>query len=139
MHLAAQILFLAGMAAARAPESSVPQLFVDDALVARKVGVVRRAHACTKLSEPVLIPEKPWEGNRVYVYGSVMPDTEHGGYRMWYMSAGTSLAGEVRDPKLGDQSKNHVLYATSSDGVHWTRPDLGLFSFAGDTHTNIVF
>ncbi len=134
-----QIVLLFGMAAIHAPEIGVPQLFVDDALVARKEGVVRRAHACTKLSEPVLLPEKLWEGNRVYVYGSVMPDTENGGFRMWYMSAGTSLAGKVRDPKLGDQAKNYVLYATSIDGVKWTRPDLGLFSFAGDTHTNIIF
>ena len=35
------------------------QLFVDDVLLAAKSGVVRRTHACRKLPQPVLVPEKP--------------------------------------------------------------------------------
>ena len=139
MLSAGWVVLIAGLAAAHAPEPGVPQLFVDDELISRKEGVVRKSHACTKLSEPVLIPEKPWEGNRVYVYGTVLQDPASNGLRMWYMSAGDSLAGAVRDPRLDDQAKNHVLYATSEDGIRWRRPALDLFSFGGDPHTNIVF
>ncbi|MBX7256492.1 MAG: hypothetical protein K1Y02_09040 [Candidatus Hydrogenedentes bacterium] len=139
MFFAGCAVLVVGLAAANTPEASVSQLFVDDICVARKQGVLRRAHACSKLSEPVLIPEKPWEGNRVYVYGTVLPDAATNGFRMWYMSAGDTLAGTARDPKLGDQAKNHVLYATSADGIRWDRPELNLFSFGGNPHTNIVF
>jgi hypothetical protein len=88
------------------------QLLVDDALVASKTEVVRQAHACEKLPEPVLVPEKPWEQDgddqRVYVYGTVLRDPDTGQFRMWYNRLGL------------------VLFATSEDGIQWTRPDLGL-------------
>ena len=101
-----------------------PQLFVDDVLLANKSGVVRRAHACEKLPEPVLEPEAPWEQDgddqRVYVYGTVLRDTESGQFRMWY------------------NRLDLVLYATSSDGIHWNRPALGLYEWKGSKANNIV-
>ena len=116
-----------------------PQLFVDDALVARKSGVVRRTHACAKLPEPVLAPEKPWEAHRIYVYGTVMREPESGRFRMWYISCGIALKGDVRDPALKHRPMDLVLYATSEDGVHWHRPELGLYEFGGSRANNIVY
>ena len=116
-----------------------PQLFVDDALVARKSGVVRRTHPCTKLPEPVLGPEKPWEAHRIYVYGTVIRDPESGRFRMWYMSSGVALDGDARDPALSHRPMDLVLYATSEDGVHWKRPELGLYEFGGSKANNIVY
>ena len=66
----------------------------DDGLTFRRVG-----------AEPVLFPERPWEG------ASVMNPCvlyEDGVYRMWYS------AGETYEP-------NVLAYAVSGDGVHWRK------------------
>ena len=101
------------------------QLFFDDAMIARKSGVVRRSHPCRKLPEPVLEGREPWEGpdadERVYVYGIVLPAVEGNGYRMWYM-----------------RYRDRLLYATSEDGVHWHRPDLGLVDIDGSGDNNTL-
>ena len=55
--------------------------------------------------EPVLFPERPWEG------ASVMNPCvlfENGIYRMWYS------AGETYEP-------NVLAYAESADGIHWRK------------------
>ena len=100
-------------------------LFVDDAGIARKENVVRRAHACEKLPEPVLEPEAPWERDgideRVYIYGTVLRDPDTGRFRMWY------------------NRLDLVLYATSKDGLHWDRPKLGRYEFDGSKENNIVY
>jgi len=101
------------------------QLFVDEALIARKTGVVRKVHACDKLDRPVLRAERPWErteiDRRLYVYGTALPREDGPGYRLWY--------GAI--PK-------RVLYATSIDGIHWTRPPLGLVAFEGSMANNLL-
>ena len=66
----------------------------DDGLTFHRVG-----------TEPVLFPERPWEG------ASVMNPCvlfENGVYRMWYS------AGETYEP-------NVLAYAESSDGIHWRK------------------
>lgn len=99
------------------------QLFVDDVMIAHKEGVVRKAHACQKLDRPVLTADKPWErtdiDRRIYVYGTAMPQEDGSGYRLWYM----------RFPDV-------LQYATSEDGVHWERPNLGMSEFEGSTDNN---
>ena len=32
-----------------------------------------------------------------------------------------------------------TCYAESKDGIHWTKPDLGLFEFDGSKKNNIVW
>jgi hypothetical protein len=113
------------------------QLMVDDVLLAAKEGVVRTAHACRKLPKPVIEPERPWEGSRTYIYGTVLGDAAAGQFRMWYMSRNQTQP--ARDPQLTCAKADLVLYATSSDGVQWRRPDLGLFEYNGSKQNNIVF
>lgn len=38
-----------------------------------------------------------------------------------------------------DGSTIYVCYATSTDGLSWTRPNLGLVSYGGNTNNNILF
>ena len=115
---------------------SEPQLFVDDVLVATKEGVVRRIHPCRKLQRPVVEPEHPWEGRRVYVYGSVCRDDATDQFVMWYASYPPS--GD-RDKLLRRTQRALVNYATSSDGIHWVKPNLGLYQFRGSKENNIVW
>jgi hypothetical protein len=102
------------------------QLFVDDHLVASKTNIERRYHPFEKCSgNPVLVPDKPWEGTNVYLYGSVLPNESGAGYRMWYHAL----------PK--DHDFYRLLYATSNDGIHWDKPDLGIVEYKGSTNNNI--
>lgn len=107
------------------PAVGVPQIFVDDGMIARKEGIARRIHGCDKLSHPVLIGEEPWETSdvdrRAYIYGTVFRDTRGDGFRMWYM-----------------RNTNRVLYATSDDGVNWHRPHLNLVKVDGSGDNNIL-
>ena len=133
------VMFFAGACLAAEPVAigSHAQLLVDDALLAAKQGVVRRAHACRKLPQPVLEAEKPWEGQRAYIYGSVLFDPAVRQFRMWYMSRSQERA--VVDPRLTGAKSDFVLYATSTDGVAWSRPNLQLYDYNHSRENNIVF
>jgi len=90
------------------------QLFVDSVMIREKSGIARVVHPANKLEQLVLRAEMPWEwqeregmiDKRVNIYGTVLRDEATGAFQMWYADAG------------------HVLYATSTDGVHWERPIL---------------
>ena len=100
------------------------QLFVDDYLIDEKINITRVYHPFTKYAgNPLLKADKPWEGRTSYVYGTVLPK-EHGeGYRMWYQGW------------TGKEYTN--LYATSSDGLTWIKPELGIVDFNGSASNNI--
>lgn len=57
-------------------------------------------------------------------YHTVFKDGDK--YRMWYRITG------IADDEL-------TAYAESDDGIHWKRPDLGLFEVNGSTKNNIVW
>jgi hypothetical protein len=100
-------------------------LFVDDYLVAHKDNVTRTYHPFEKhAGNPVLNPDRPWEGRNAYVYGSVLPAEDGRGYRMWYHSWADGAYW--------------ILYATSEDGLHWDKPDLGLVSYKDSRQNNIL-
>lgn len=100
------------------------QLFVDDWLIAEKVGVQRTWHAFEKHpGNPVMTADRPWEGSVVYLYGTVLPAEQGSGYRMWYHSW---AEGEYRK-----------LYATSADGLKWDKPELGLVTYKGSAQNNM--
>jgi len=126
-------LALQGQLAAQRPAGDFTgswQLFVDDYLIASKEHVVRTYHAFNKYpGNPVLVPDKPWEHN-VVTCTTVLPDESGTGYRMWYY---------CWTPK-GDPDRSHSLYATSSDGIHWTKPNLGLVPWKvnDSTENNLI-
>lgn len=101
------------------------QLLVDDYLLDAKSNLSRTYHQFTKSSaDPLLIGDEAWEGNFAYMYGTVLPTEDSSGYRMWY------------HVYSDDSYKN--LYATSTDGVNWTKPDLAIYSYGGSTNNNIL-
>ncbi len=69
----------------------------------------------------------------VQFYGSVVKVGDQ--YRMWYACAGDDRLGG----KDGRGSRPwSVAYAVSDDGVTWTKPNLGLVEFSGNTNNNLV-
>ena len=106
------------------------ELFVDDAMIGKMSGELRLALHRPQPREIVFTTDKPWEGN-VSAYQSVFK--AEGKYRMYYR--GTHMNVGKGYPARG--SKN-LCYAESTDGIHWTRPELGLCAFKGSKQNNII-
>ena len=104
------------------------QLFLDDGfLVERTEGVRYVLHQPTRHPDnPLIVPDRPWE-NQVQLYGTVMWDD--GVHRMWYT---------IRTTRYGKDSAMVVGYATSVDGLEWTKPNLGILEHEGSTENNLV-
>lgn len=96
------------------------ELFVDRELIADMRGVELRL-ATPVDAGPVLRFDQPWEG-AFSAYATVLPDS--GRFRLYYR--GTPEAGQ--DGNAGEVT----CYAESSDGLRWTRPDLGLYPGMGN-------
>lgn len=104
-------------------------LFVDDRWIARTYQVVRVVPPPLKeKNNPVLVPDRPWEGKDIYVYGTVL--LEQGKFRMWYQIYNSS------EP-AGSRFQTAVAYAESKDGIRWTKPMMDHVKYKGQP-TNIV-
>jgi hypothetical protein len=77
-------------------------------------------------TEPLLRADKPWESEQVLGITVIREGTL---WRMWY-------ASYDKDKKRDDDE--YFCYAESPDGVHWTKPDLGLVEYGGNKHNNIL-
>ena len=106
-------------------------LFVDNYLIARSTGLETRLHSPVA-RETVMVFDAPWEGSgsdfqRLIRDGGVL--------RMYYMATKlTSTDGK----KIGGGAV-FACVVESKDGIHWTRPDLGLFDYEGSKHNNIIW
>jgi hypothetical protein len=110
------------------------QLFVDDRLIASSSKLKRVIHAAQKYEDnPILLPVKPWEGQYTLLYGTVIRDEEEGIWKMWY-----STVNHFRYIQKIFPESTYLCYATSRDGLRWTKPDLGIISYRGNKQNNIV-
>jgi len=107
------------------------ELFVDDHLVDGMTGGQLRLHQPTR-REIVMVHDEPWEGN-ASLYHTAFRDGDR--FRMYYRGWHFDLDGdELTVPHPG-----FVCLAESTDGVNWTKPQLGLCEFDGSTKNNIVW
>jgi hypothetical protein len=108
------------------------QFFLDNALIQEMKGVVRKINQPKKRDDnPIFSPEKPWEGEATYLYGSVLKDPVSGVWRMWY---------QCFDDQAPLAERSFLCYATSPDGIHaWSRPVLGQFAYRGSKANNIFY
>ena len=110
---------------------SQTQLFVDDLLIDRMDGLVKALGRPAKLAEnPLLKPDRPWEGYLILQPGSVIYDEEEQIFKMWYNTIATTAKPDV---------EQFLCYATSRDGIKWERPNLDLVAFKGSKANNILF
>jgi hypothetical protein len=99
------------------------QLFLDDTWIEETYRLERVWDSAEIYPEPVLKPEKPWESHELIMFGSVFRDRNE--WRMYYG------CHNMPAPTL-------CCLAYSRDGIHWERPNLGLFEFQGSKANNIV-
>ncbi|QDU95593.1 glycoside hydrolase family protein [Lignipirellula cremea] len=113
------------------------ELLVDDYLVDSLQGDIQRVMIRPEPKEVVFTADEAWEGNTSGYY-TVFQDGDL--YRMIYRGW---QHGDKDDVAAGDRRKaahpETTCYAESKDGVHWTKPDLGLFEYAGSKQNNIVW
>ena len=105
------------------------RLLFDDRYLESSRGLSRAWFQPTKHPQnPVLKSEMPWErgGAFPFLNGFVHRDPTDG-YRLWYRGL---------DERLGKAAV--LCYATSTDGISWEKPALGLVEYRGSSENNIV-
>ncbi len=102
------------------------EIFVDDYLVAKKEGLALKLHEPVR-REIVLTTDKPWEGPTCGYFSAIQDGKK---VRLYYRgSAGGS-----------DHSDAQVTcFVESEDGIHFTRPKLGLIEAGGTKDNNVIW
>jgi len=119
-------------AAEPVPLGTRRELFVDDRLVERLAGQASLRLHHPEPRELALETSEPWEGNATN-YVTVFRDGDR--YRMYYRGSHASyLQGRDRP-----NTRDVYCYAESPDGIHWAKPNLGLFEWNGSKQNNIVW
>jgi len=105
------------------------QLFIDSFFIQDARGVKLLAHEPRKTGDQSIAADRPWERGGLGPYSSVLWD--NGRYHFWY---------HAMDSKLWHTSPGAgaICYATSEDGITWTKPELGLLEYEGSKRNNIV-
>ena len=97
------------------------QLFIDDYVMDEMEGVSRVLNPAQKAAgNPLLTASSAWEDTTSLSVVTAFYDEEQKCFRMWHTASGG------------------VCYSTSSDGLNWERPPLGLVDFQGSKENNLV-
>ncbi|MBN2296174.1 MAG: hypothetical protein JXM70_27330 [Pirellulales bacterium] len=89
---------------------------------------------------PLFQADKPWENSLNNLYPNVIYDEEHKLFKLWYkcVIVDKDLIAKMRKPSLIHRNGWFLCYATSTDGIVWKKPALGVCEFDGSTKTNAV-
>ena len=108
------------------------QLLADDYIVEDRWKLTREVGKVMKhMRNPVLVPDKPWEGATPGA-PAVLYDAQFHKFRMWYVCFSLSNYFSKKGPSY------YTAYAESEDGFVWTKPRLEGFPFEEYERTNIV-
>jgi hypothetical protein len=98
-------------------------------------------------SNPLFGEDKPWERRFDNLYANVIYDEQEKIYKCWYSpfvvdtsSKGMPIEERKRKPyKAPDNREMAICYATSTDGINWVKPELGLIEYDGSKANNILW
>ena len=131
---------------------SASLLFLDPRAIASTTNATLRLGTITKhpanplfVEEHFADPPKPWEARLDNVYPNVIYDGEDGLFKCWYKSfiydglSNRTPPAQRPQRRYGESAREEGLcYATSADGIHWEKPDLGIIDFEGSAANNLV-
>jgi hypothetical protein len=120
------------LSAAPAELGNSRELFVDEQLIESKDKVILKLHQPLP-REIAFSCDRTHEGN-VSCYGTIFKDGNQ--YRLYYTGAHYTQFGVI-----GTERKQHPEFtclAESTDGLSWTRPEIGQVEFAGSKANNIL-
>ena len=100
------------------------ELFVDGFMIDSLAGDARRVLHRPQRCEEVLRLDRPWEGP-FCGYFALIDDGDK--FRMYYRGW----------PRL--EGKDYTCVAESEDGIHFTRPNVGIYEVEGSRDNNIVW
>ena len=116
---------------------SQKQFFIDDYLIESMLATRQVLNPARKVDHnPIIRPEKPWEGNDVRV-SKVIYEEEEGLFRMWY-SGNSYKASQGQGEFIVESGGGKLCIAISKDGFHWEKPNLGKVEFQGSRENNIL-
>ena len=98
----------------------------DNSLFTACTGIEFRMHAPHRTGERNLVGDQPWESWQIGGGHKLLREGDR--WRIWYIVSHGIRNGE----------EYAVAYAESTDGIHWTKPDLGLVGYEGSRHNNLV-
>ena len=124
-----------------------PDLYIlaDEDLIQSSERAVRRLCPIEKHPEPVIAPDKPWEGLasdgtvtslQDPFYGTVLFDASEGIFRAWY-NAYDRFQNRIYSPPVADQGYS-CCYAVSDDGLNWEKPEIGEVIHNASLKNNIL-
>ena len=106
------------------------------------LGIVKKHPA-----NPLIVEDRPWEKRFDNLYGNVLYDAEAKLYKCWYSpfivdNSAKGMTLEERDSQRYRPPRGRemgICYATSKDGIHWEKPELGLVEYEGSNANNLVW
>jgi len=116
------------------------QLFFDNKVIEMVQDIKRTYHTPKAEPEPLMKADRPWEGVTYFAICtySILKDSSnkwHCWYGIWDFDP--VLLAETRDWNDEKVSLIRLCYAKSEDGIHWEKPELGIYKHKG-MNTNII-
>lgn len=111
---------------------SIKQLFIDDEIIETSNDVNFVMHSPSLTGEVILKADLPYElGGYTHLYSSVLKDPIDNKVKIWY---------DYFKPKSADpyDHDRHVAYAESTDGINFSKPQIGLYEINGSKENNVV-
>ncbi len=105
------------------------ELFIDGRIVDSFDGTSLQLHPPRREGTAFKF-DAPWEG-WFSAYPTVIKDGDT--YRLYYRAMGPDMPRDEHDQRTA-----FTAMAESTDGITWTRPDLGLHAFNGSTANNLI-
>jgi len=124
-----------------------PDLYIlaDEDLIESSEKAVRRLCPIAKQADPVLVPDKAWEGLapdgtvaslQDPLYGTVLYDPQECIFKAWYNTY-DRYQNRVYSPPTASQGYS-LCYAISRDGINWEKPELGEVLYDGSLKNNML-
>ncbi len=108
------------------------ELFVDHFLIEQMRGAARLELHRPERREIVFRTTRPWEGNGSS-YQSIVRSPH--GLRIYYRGGHHPASPEYAEEKISWET---LCVAESADGLHWSRPELGIIEFQGSKANNLI-
>ena len=108
---------------------SARQLFIDELFFETSQNVSLKVNPAQKSGRKILQRDKPWETLVINWFNVIEDDLR---YRLFYECYGA-------DEREATRHLYFLCQAESTDGINWTKPNLGTFSYKGSTDNNIIY
>jgi len=113
----------------------------DEYLVEAMAGVEMTVNPAHVTGERLVVNDRPWEGTGILdMRQFVLKDGDR--FRMYYCALPHHfVSDDPGDPRKNFWKRTHsriLCYAESEDGIHWTKPELGLCEWDGSRANNIL-